>query len=68
MRLLLEYGARPTRSDLFNASYNGHWVILQLLLPHGGSLVDSDYIEDASENGYVNVIRLLLEYGVRLTP
>ena len=30
--------------------------------------MDSDYIEDASENGYVNVVRLLLEYGVRLTP
>ena len=32
VRLLLEYGARPMQSDLFNASYNGHWMILQLLL------------------------------------
>ena len=53
---------------LQHSSMFGVESVVQMLLQQGGSPT-SDDIEEASEAGHVNVVRLLLEHGVeRLTP
>ena len=52
---------------LQHSSMYGHESVVQMLLQQGGSPTSGD-IEEASGAGHVNVVRLLLEYGVeRLT-
>lgn len=64
VKVFLEHGARTFPSDLINAVSIEEIEIIKMLLEKNKALITEEALTLASKNGFVEVVEILLEYGV----